>query len=113
MVTALHPTIALLVVFVVALCAESWFSWRFLRELRTNYEDLWVRSGRRTTWSDLELISAYPTIKYLWKREYVPLSQESEVDFCERHRLPVAISWAAAVASVPAFLVSLLAFGWP
>lgn len=113
MVTALHPTIVLLVVFVVALCAESRFSRRFLRELRTDYEDLWVRSGKRTTWTDMELISAYPTIKYLWGREYVPLSVESEVDFCERHRLPVVISWAAAIVSGLAFLVSLLALGWP
>jgi hypothetical protein len=113
MAAVYHPTIALFVVFIVALCAESWFSWRFLRGLKRNYEDLWVRSGKRTIWSDGDLISAYPTIKYLWNREYVPLSQASEVAFCESYRLPVVISWAAAGISVLAFFVSLLAFGWP
>jgi hypothetical protein len=83
-----------------------------LRRLKREFSDLWVMSGKRTIWSDGDLISAYPTIKYLWNREYVPDSRDSEVAFCESYRLPVVVSWAAAGVSVLAFFVSLLAIGW-
>jgi hypothetical protein len=112
MVAGTHPTTALFIVFIVALCAESWFSWRFLHGLKRDCSRLWVRSGKRTIWSDGDLISAYPTIKYLWNREYVPGSRDSEVAFCESYRLPVVVSWAAAGVSVLAFFVSLFTIGW-
>jgi hypothetical protein len=108
-----HPTIVAFIVFMVALGAESWFSWRFLRGLKRLHPDLWLRSGKRTIWTDGDLISAYPTVAYLWKRKYVPESRDSEMAFCEHYRLPVVVSWAAAAISVCAFFISLFSFGWP
>jgi hypothetical protein len=108
-----HPTIAWLAIFLVALCAESWFSWRFLRRLEKEYPRLWRRSGKRTIWTDTDLISARPTIQYLWKRKYAHKAKESEKAFCESYRLPVVLSWAAAGLSALAFFVSILTAGWP
>lgn len=108
-----HPTVILSAVSVVALCAESWFSWQFLRRLKKEHSGLWLRSGRRTIWTDGDLISAFTTIKFLWKREYVPESQRPEIEFCESYRTPVVVSWALAAVSVLAFFVSFFAIGWP
>lgn len=56
-----HPTGVLFVAFLLCLCAESWFSWRFLRDLRKLYPKLWLRSGKRTAWTDMDLSSALQT----------------------------------------------------
>jgi len=109
----LQVTLIAGVLFFAALLVESWFSWRFLRQLRRDYPDLWDRSGRRTIWTDSDLMSAWPTIRFLWHREYAAEASSDELLFCEKYRLPVTLSWAAAsVAAAILFLVLLLNVGW-
>ncbi|HET7810940.1 MAG TPA: hypothetical protein VFL16_10220 [Steroidobacteraceae bacterium] len=112
MATLLHPTTIAFVLFFLALLAESWFSWRFLRGARKYHPDLWNAMGRRTIWTDSDLISAIPTIAFLWKRKYARTSTSEVVQYCESYRLPVVISWAAAGAFVLLFFTSLLTLGW-
>jgi hypothetical protein len=99
--------------FVVGVLAEGWYSWRFLRGLRRSYPNLWERSGRRTIWTDGTIIDALPTIRFLWRRDYVEHSSIDERAFCDRYRVPVIASWAFAAATVPAFLISAYTLGWP
>jgi hypothetical protein len=90
--------------FLLALCIESWFSWRFLRRLKHEFPRLWEISGRRTIWTDGDLISAWPTIRFLWRREYLATGTQEEIAFCESYRLPVILSWAAAGITFAAML---------
>jgi hypothetical protein len=108
-----HPTPIAAILFGVALLVESWFSWRFLRQLRRDYPDLWERSGCRTIWTDTDLISAWPTIQFLWYREYEDGASPEEIRFCEKYRLPVTLSWAAAGVTVAAALLLIFTVGWP
>lgn len=94
------------IVFLV--CVESWFSWRFLRTLKREFPRLWELSGRRTIWTDSDLISAWPTIRFLWYREYKAIGTPAEIEFCERHRARVTFSWAIAGISVAAFFLVLM-----
>lgn len=97
--------------FFVALCIESWFSWRFLRRLKRDFPRLWEESGRRTIWTDGDLTSAWPTIRFLWYREYEALGTGEEIAFCEKYRLPVVVSWAAAWLSA-AILFTMIFATW-
>jgi hypothetical protein len=112
MATLLHPTTIAFVLFFVALLAESWFSWRFLRGVKRHYPGLWDAMGRRTIWTDGDLISAFPTISFLWSRRYESRAVDAETAYCESFRKPVVLSWAAAVFFVLLFFASLLALGW-
>lgn len=95
--------------FFIALLVESWFSWRFLRRLKRDFPRLWEESGERTIWTDGTLIDAWPTIRFLWRREYEATATREEVAFCEEYRLPVTLSWAAAALSVAMFFVVVFA----
>lgn len=112
MAILLHPTTIAFALFFVALLAESWFSWRFLRGVRKHHPGVWDAMGRRTIWTDSDLISALPTIAFLWKRKYAKDMPAEGADFCESYRLPVVISWAAAGAFVLLFFLSLITLGW-
>ncbi|MFP5382388.1 MAG: hypothetical protein ACLGG4_08995, partial [Gammaproteobacteria bacterium] len=74
-----HPTALALAIFLIGLAAESWFSWRFLRGLKMSHADAWGHIGHRTIWTDSDLISAWPTIAYLWQRRYLALSPSDGV----------------------------------
>ena len=109
-----HPTPLLFSAFVLALLAESWFSWRFLRRLQREHEAIWEASGRRTIWTDGDLVSAWGTVRFLWVRDYAKFcSTKDELRFFERFRMPVVVSWACATLTVAAFLISWMAIGWP
>jgi hypothetical protein len=99
------------ILFFVALCVESWFSWRFLRRLKRDFPRLWGESGERTIWTDSDLTSAWPTIRFLWYREYEALGTREEIAFCEKYRLPVVVSWAAAGLSIALFF-ALIFVSW-
>lgn len=111
MTTSQQLLLASAMLFFIALCVESWFSWRFLRKLKRDFPRLWEESGRRTIWTDSDLSSAWPTIRFLWRREYKGKSTREEFAFCEGYRLPVTLSWAAAWFFIAVFFLVALASG--
>ncbi len=109
-----HPTITTFVAAIVFILIESWFSWRYLQQLKRNYIRLWEESGRRTIWTDGDLISAWPTIRFLWTRGYEEnCSSDEEMQFFEKYRIPVVVSWALALVTALLSLASIFIFGWP
>jgi hypothetical protein len=108
----LHPTMIGTFAFIAGLLAESWYSWRFLKGLKT-YPDLWEHSGYRSLATDSNLIGAWETIRYLKGREYLKLEQTEEIEFCEAHRIPVIYSYFFGVIGVCSFFISIFIFGWP
>jgi hypothetical protein len=108
-----HPTIVAGFLFVIGLCAESWFSWRFLHRLKHQHEKLWAEMGFRTIWTDAGLISAYGTIKYLKDRSYSGHDNANDIKFCEAYRMPMLITYWLAWAGLALFFISIFVFGGP
>ncbi len=108
-----HPTIVAAGVFLLCLCAESLTAYIFLRGLRKRHPAQWRHSGQRTVWTDMDLVSAWGTIRYLQRRQYRMSADSAGRAFCERHRLPVVASYWSAVVTVILFFASLFALGWP
>jgi hypothetical protein len=108
-----NPTIEAFLLFFGLLLVESWFSWRFLQKLRRDYPNLWQKSGRRTIWTDKDLLGAWPTIKLLRDREFEKFcSTAEELRFFERYRAPVMYSYFGALVGAGLFFASFFAFGW-
>ena len=99
--------------FIVGLLAESWYSWRFLRTLQHSYPELWEHAGQRTIWTDGNLTQAWVTVSYLINRRYVERNRPEEIAFCERYRMPLTVSYFAAITAVALFLLSAGIVGWP
>lgn len=108
-----HPTAIGLYLFILGLLLESITSWRFLKALRSKHPKLWEHTGYRTIWTDSNLISAYPTIRYLSARNYSSRQHPEEVSFCESHRIPVVGAYWFAVLSVAYFFAAMVLYGWP
>ena len=108
-----HPTIIAMGLFLLSLCAESLTSYLFLRGLKKRHPIPWDHSGQRTLWTDMDLISAWGTIRYLQSRQYRASSDRAGIAFCEQHRLPVVATYWAAVATVALFFGSLFLIGFP
>ena len=109
----LHPTAIGVCVFVLGLLLESITSWRFLKALKSQYPALWEHTGYRTIWTDSNLISAYPTIKYLFERAYSDHRNPKEIAFCDSHRVPVVGAYWFAVLAVVYFFAAIALYGWP
>jgi hypothetical protein len=108
-----HPTLISVWAFLLGAVAEGWYSWDYLTKLRRTYPLLWERSGRRTIWTDGTIIDAWPTIRFLWRREYLAIANAEERGFFERYRMPMVVSWALSGIAVIAFLASVSTLGWP
>lgn len=108
----LHPTGIATTLFILGLLAESWYSWRFLRRLKT-YPELWEHSGYRSLTTDGNLIGAWETIRYLKDRDYLNRNVEEEILFCEAYRIPVMASYFLAMISVALFFIAIIIFDWP
>ena len=109
----LHPTVFTISFFMVALLAESLTSFLFLRGLKKQHPLQWAHSGERTIWTDSDLISAWGTIRYLQRREYLGSGNATGIVFCARHRPFVISTYWAAVISFALFIVLLFTVGMP
>lgn len=96
-------------VFVVCLLAESLTSWLFIRGSRKNHPTLWQDAGRPTVIGNGDLISAWPLIRYVSRRGYSAVPDGSAVAFADRMRVPMIISyWAALVSGIAAVAAFVL-----
>jgi len=112
-VTHVHPFWATFVIFIALLFPASWCHWRFLRRARREFPSLWRDMGQPTGWTDGTLIGAFGTYWYLFRRSYRKRGDASAIQFCERFRLPMLVTYAAALISCGVFLLGLLVWGKP
>lgn len=94
--------------FLAALLAESLTSWLFIRGSRRRHPALWRHAGCPTVMGNGDLISAWPLVRYVGRREYAALPDPAAVRFADGLRLPLVASYWATAASVAAFLAALL-----
>jgi hypothetical protein len=94
--------------FLILLIAESLTSWLFIRGSRTKHPSLWQHAGCPTLLGNGDLMSAWPLIRYVRRRDYAALPDGAAVAFADRMRMPMIISYWAALASAVALVASLL-----
>lgn len=109
----MHPFWFSLSVFGLFLTVEGIASWVFIRRSRRLYPELWEHAGSPTLLGDGDLISAWPTNRYLLRRQYLQLDDATARNFAEKLRLPMLIGYFGSWAAVAGVLVSLLVFGKP
>ena len=109
----LHPTFLAGVFVFITVLAKSWYSWRYLSSLRTDFEELWNENGRRTLRSDLPVNKSYQTVMYLQNRDFVDRPDQAEREFCETHRLGVVVSYWLSCGGIVLFFTLLIALGYP
>jgi len=109
----MHPSIKSFALFFAMLCFASWFHWRFLRRVRREFPSLWQDIGSPTGWTDSTLLDAFGTYWYLFRRRYQSRGDSDETRFCERFRLPMLVTYVAALLSAAVFFIGLLIWGKP
>lgn len=109
----LHPTFLAAVAVFVTLLAKTWYSWRYLSELRADFDELWKETGRRNLRTDFPLNKSYQTVRYLQNRDFVDRRDEAERKFCESHRLGVVVSYWLLCGCIVLLFASLLLLGYP
>lgn len=95
-------------VFLVSLLAESVTSWMFIRGSKKRYPALWEHAGCPTIMGNGDLISAWPLIQYVTRKDYAAVSDGAAVSFADGIRMPMVASYWATVASAVAVAVTLL-----
>lgn len=109
----LHPTFLAAVAVFITMLAKSWYSWRYLRSLRVDFEELWKETGRHTFRTDLPLNKSYQTVKYLQNRDFVDRPDQAERGFCESHRRGVVVSYWLFCGGIVLLFTSLIVLGYP
>jgi hypothetical protein len=99
------PTFA---IFLICLLAESLTSWLFIRGSKKKHPALWGHAGCPTIMRNGDLISAWPLIRYVSRREYVTIEDPVAISFADRIRVPMVVSYWATLGSVAAFFFALL-----
>ena len=87
-------------VFIVCLIAESVTSWIFIRGSKKNHSVLWRHAGRPTLLGNGDLISAWPLVRYVFRRKYASIPDSGAVSFADKLRMPMVVSYVAALISV-------------
>ena len=100
--------VAVIVAFVLFLIAESVTSWLFIRGTKIKHPALWEHAGRPTLMGNGDLFNAWPLIRYMSRRDYAAVSDAQSVAFADTFRLPLIITYWAAVASAIALIATLL-----
>lgn len=100
--------VLMIVAFVLCLIAESVTSWLFIRGSKKKHPALWEHAGSPTLMGNGDLLSAFPLIQYARRRDYAAVSDSEAVSFADRLRLPLIVTYWAAVASAMALIVTLL-----
>jgi hypothetical protein len=109
----MHPFWLSFAVFFIMLCIASWDHWWFLRSVRRKFPSLWQDIGRPTGWTDSTLFDAFGTYSYLFQRRYHKRADTDETRFCEQFRMPMLVTYAAAIVSASIFFIGLLVWGKP
>ena len=93
--------------FFVSLTLESITSWIIIKGSKKKHPSLWKHAGRPTLLGNGDLMSAYPLIKYLWRRDYAELNDRAAVSYADRMLLPTVLTYASAVVFAVALFLSL------
>lgn len=109
----MHPFWITFIVFAIFLTAESIASLLFIRKSRNNYPVLWKDAGCPTILGDSDLISAWKTNRYLLKRDYLKIEDETGRQFAERMRFPMLAGYFGAWGGALLFVTSFMFFGKP
>jgi len=109
----MHPFWTSFAVFFFLLCVASLYHWRFLRRIRREFPTVWQDMGRPTGWTDSTLLDAFGTYLYLLRRRYQQSSDVHAIQFCERFRIPMLVTYAGAWLSVAVFFIGLFIWGKP
>lgn len=91
--------------FFVFLIAESVTSWIFIRGSRKKHSSLWRHAGSPTLLGNGDLINAWPLVRYVFQRRYASLEDMGAISFADRLRIPMVVSYVAALISAVAFFV--------
>jgi len=103
-----------LIGFIISLSLESATSFMLIRGSRKNHPDLWKHAGEPTLMGNGDLISAFPVINYIWRRDYAALSNTQAVAYADGLRLPTVLSyWAAWVFALALIYVVFIGPGAP
>lgn len=94
-------------IFFLCLIAESITSWMFIRGSRKKHPVLWKHAGEPTLMSNGDLISAFPLVEYVRKRNYVEITDVEAVQFAENLRLPLISTYWMAIFTVVIFFCTL------
>ncbi|MES2319593.1 MAG: hypothetical protein V4631_19100 [Pseudomonadota bacterium] len=112
----LHSAALVLWLLIVTMCTGSVVQFLFLRGLRKRHSSQWIHAGCPTMWTDQSIASAWPTVRYMQKREFLGSSNACGIAFCESYRTPfVTLYWltlATFIAIVAAFGVFGVPPGW-
>ena len=109
----MHPFWLSLGIFGFFLTVEGVASWVFIRRSRRYYLELWEHAGCPTLLGDSDLISAWPTNRYLLRRGYLQIGDAKARNFAEQLRLPMLVGYFGSLASVAGFFICLFVFGKP
>ncbi|WP_375203472.1 hypothetical protein [Hyphococcus sp.] len=90
--------------FLACLIAESITSFVFIKDSKKRHPALWEHAGKPTLLGNGDLISAFPLIQYAQARRYESLADEKSIAFADRIRMPMVISYYAAVVSALIFI---------
>ena len=108
--------------FFVPLVAESITSWRAIRTAQKRSPILWKHSGSPTLMGNGDLVSAWPLVKYYRDRAYFtsvtyddidlpPIKDPEAIEFAEKLRRPLLLTYWAAWIGTGLFLVVLIGGG--
>ena len=99
------------IVWVITYIISSWYSWRYFKELKEKFPDLYADFGFpdwKTEWSYRR---ALPLIKYLYEKQYIDGRNRDEIIFCELHRNKIIVSYAIGVLGWVIAISMIVAMG--
>jgi len=108
-----HPTAITLIYFLGMLIIGSAIQWTFLIKLKKHHTVQWEHAGKPTIVNNGDLVKAWPTTKYLMKKNYTTSGSNTGIEFCQTYRSSMIYSYFLTAVSVPLFLLSIFVFGWP
>lgn len=109
----MHPFWISFGLFAVFLTVESVASWVFIRRSRRNHPELWIHAGSPTLLGDSDLISAWPTVRYLLRREYRQIKDVNATTFAEQLRTPMLVGFFGGWISATGVFACLFVYGKP
>ena len=109
-------------IILVPLIAESVTSWRAIRTAEKRFPALWEHSGSPTLVANGDLMKAWPLVKYYRDRTYFdlvtydgidlpPIKDPQAIDFAEKLRRPLLLTYWAAWIGAGFFLVIFIGGG--
>jgi hypothetical protein len=92
------------------LAAEGISSFRFIQGLK-RHPRMRAYFGHPTIWSEADFISAWPTIRRLYRKSYRSVADAGGIAFCGKSRTAMILSYGYGGMSVLAALVLVILQG--